>query len=73
MCDLLAWCGWTAMVTPIGTITETVARFSEVLQTSYVLISFLAAMWRVSIREGDVTAEAGVAPGRVIVTQLSRH
>ena len=33
---------WTAMVTRIGTITETVARLSEVLQTSYELISFLA-------------------------------
>ena len=33
------------MVTRIGTITETVARLSEVLQTSCELISFLAAMW----------------------------
>ena len=33
------------MVTRTGTITETVARLSEVLQTSCKLISFLAAMW----------------------------
>ena len=45
MCDLLARSGWTAMVTRIGTITETVARLSEVLQTSCELISFLAVRW----------------------------
>ena len=28
---------------------------------------------RVTIREGEVTAEAGVAPDRVLVTLLSRH
>ena len=33
------------MVTRFGTITETVARLSGVLQTSCELISFLAAMW----------------------------
>ena len=45
MCDSLARFGWTAMVTRVGTITETVARLSEVLQTSCELIPFLAAIW----------------------------
>ena len=44
MCDSLARFGWTAMVTRIGTLTETVARLSEVLKKSCELISFLAAM-----------------------------